>query len=432
MSDPAIKRLLTARTPILVGLAALFVLIGGFGYWSVEARIAGAVIASGTVQVEGHRQVVEHPEGGVVVAINARNGDIVLAGDVILQLDPTRLQSELTIVEGQLQELLVRKARFIAERDGLEEMPGVETDIDLPRPASDVIAGERRLFEARASGLAEEAEQIDEQIAQIENRILGIGAEAEALDQQIVFAAEDLSNQRSLLEQQLTQASQVLGLGRDLSQLRGQRGRLDAEIAELRGQIAAARIQKVRLTTARREEATTELRDLEFREIELVERRIDLKDRIARLTLRAPVSGVVFGSVVDAPQSVVRPADPVLYIVPQDQPVVIEARLNPIDIDQVFAGQEAVLRLTALDQRTTPEISGVVRIVSADAVLDQATGLTYYSAEIMPAPEGLELVGRDSIVPGMPVEAFIQTNERSPIDYLTKPLTDYIARAMRG
>ena len=432
MSDLKVDRLLKARTPVLIGIVALFVLIGGFGYWSVEARIAGAVIAPGTVQVEGRRQVVEHPDGGVVIEINARNGDQVEAGAVLFQLDPTRLLTELSIVEGQLLELVVRKARLLAERDELEEIPEVASDAGLPHPSAEIIDGERRLFEARASGLAEERDQIDEQIRQIENRILGIGAQADALDQQIAFATQDLSSQRALLERQLIQTSIVLGLERDLSQLKGQRARLDAEVAELRGQIAAARIQKVRLVTARREEAIAALRDLEFREVELVERRLDLKDRIDRLTIRAPVGGVVFGSVIDAPQSVLRAADPVLYIVPQDQPVVIEARLNPIDIDQVFTGQAAVLRLTALDQRLTPEIDGVVRVVSADAVLDQATGLTYYSAEIVPSQAGLELVGPNVIVPGMPVEAFIQTDERRPIDYLTKPLTDYIARAMRG
>ncbi|MEO1239664.1 MAG: HlyD family efflux transporter periplasmic adaptor subunit, partial [Pseudomonadota bacterium] len=211
-----------------------------------------------------------------------------------------------------------------------------------------------------------------------------------------------------------------------------QRGRFDAETAELRGQIAAARIQILRLTSTRREEAIAELRDLEFREVELGERFLDLRDQIERLQIRAPVSGVVFGSVVDAPRSVVRPAEPVMYIVPQDQPVIIEARLDPIDIDQVFVGQVAVLRLTALDQRTTPEIEGTLRVVSADATVDQSTGVAFYTAEVVPTSESLATIGPGVIVPGMPVEAFIQTNERRPIDYLTQPLTDYFARAMRG
>lgn len=431
MSVPALAPLLKARRPMIVGVLALLVLVGGFGYWSVEARISGAVIASGTVQVEGRRQVVEHPDGGVVVAIRARNGDAVEAGEVLLELDPTRLETEVAIVEGQIQELLVRKARLIAEREGLGGLVELEEVEGLGAPPDALVEGETRLFAARMDGLSEETEQIGEQIRQIENRILGIEAQADALDQQIAFASEDLANRRTLLEQQLTQASVVLGLERELSQLRGQRGRLDADVAELRGQIAASRIQQLRLQSTRREDAIAQLRDLEFREVELIERFFDLRDRIARLSLRAPVAGVVFGSVVDAPQSVVRAADPVMYIVPQDQPVIVEARLNPIDIDQVFIGQTAILRLTALDQRTTPEVRGVVRVVSADAEVDPSTGITFFTAEVAPMVEDLKEVGSDSIVPGMPVEAFIQTDARRPIDYLTQPLTDYIARALK-
>mgnify|MGYP001795555087 FL=1 len=206
---------------------------------------------------------------------------------------------------------------------------------------------------------------------------------------------------------------------------------LDSEIAELRGQIAAFKIQKLRLISSARAEAIAELRDLEFRAVELGERFVDLRDQIARLKIRAPVDGVVFGSLVDAQRSVVRPADPVMYIVPQDQPLIIEARINPVDIDQVFVGQMAMLRLTALDQRTTPEVEGRLRVVSADAAIDQSTGVAYYTAEVVPSADGLAGIGPGAIVPGMPVEAFIQTDARRPIDYLTKPLTDYVARALR-
>lgn len=431
MSNPKINRLLQARLPVLIGFAALFVLLGGFGYWSVEARISGAVIASGTVQVDGRRQVVEHPEGGVIAAIHVRNGDSVSAGDILLELDPKRLETERAIVEGQLQELLVREARLLAERDGVERLAPLDLIEGLAPPAADIIDGERRLFEARVAGRREESEQINEQIRQIENRIIGIRAQAEALDQQIAFAREDLQNQRALLDQQLAQSSVVLALERDMSQLLGQRGRFDAEIAELRGQIAAFRIQKLRLISSARAEAIAELRDLEFRSVELGERFVDLRDQIARLKIRAPVGGVVFGSVVDAERSVVRPADPVMYIVPQDQPLIIEARVDPVDIDQVFVGQVAMLRLTALDQRTTPEVEGRLRVVSADAAIDQGTGLAYYTAEVVPSPDGLAGIEQGLVVPGMPVEAFIQTDERRPIDYLTKPLTDYVAHAFR-
>ena len=433
MSELSKNRLLRARTPVLVGFIALFVLLGGLGYWSVEARIAGAVIAPGTVQVEGRRQVVEHPDGGVVTEILARNGDVVEAGDVVLRLDSARLVSELAIVEGQLLELLVRKARLAAERDDRSDLVvdfGVAAP-DLPAPASSVVQGERNLFAARRAGLKEETAQIDEQILQIENRIVGIGGQTTSLETQIDFVSSDLANAKKLRGQGLAVVSDVSNLERELADLQGQRARLEAETAELRGQIASARIQKVRLSTSRLEEVISELRDVEFREVELRERRLDLKDRIDRLAIRSPHNGIVFGSVIDAPLSVVRPAEPVMYVVPQDQPIIVEARVDPINVDQLFAGQAARLRLTALDQRTTPEIEGLLRLISADAVFDQATGTSYYAAEILPNPDGLASIGGQTIIPGMPVEVFIQTDVRRPIDYLTQPLTDYIARAFR-
>lgn len=433
MGERSLDRLLRARTPVAVGVFALLVLLGGLGFWSIEARIAGAVIATGTVEVAGRRQVVEHPDGGVVTEILARNGDVVAAGAVVLRLDSTRLVSELAIVEGQLLELLVRKARLTAERDGADDLTvGLEAGAaGLPAPGPAVVAGERNLFAARRAGLREESDQIDEQIRQFENRIAGIGAQTEALKSQIALVEADLANRRALLEQGLTQASLVLTLEREMADLRGQRARLEAETAELRGQIAAARIQQLRLSSTRLEEVISELRDVEFREVELRERRLDLKERIERLAIRAPSGGIVFGAVVDAPLSVVRPAEPILYVVPQDQPIIVAARVDPLNVDQVFAGQAARLRFTALDQRMTPEIDGRLRVVSADAITDQVTGARYYEAEIVPDPAGLAAIGEQSIVPGMPVEAFIRTDVRRPIDYLTQPLTDYIARAFR-
>ncbi|MEM9710285.1 MAG: HlyD family type I secretion periplasmic adaptor subunit, partial [Pseudomonadota bacterium] len=402
----AISSLLSARKPLIVGFAALFVLVGGLGVWSVEARISGAVIAPGTVQIEGRRQVVEHPEGGVVTAIRARNGDAVEAGDTLLLLDDARLASELAIVQGQLIEVLARKARLVAERDGADEIDFSAAALEGTLPPQDVIEGEAGLFEARAKGLSEESSQIDEQILQLENRIAGIGAQIEAQTDQIALVGDDLQNRRELLEKQLTQASVVVQLERQFAELKGDLGKLEADTAELRGQIAAARISQLRLSTTRREEAISVLRDLEFREVELQERRIDLRDRISRLDIKAPVGGIVFGSVIDAAQSVIQAGEPILFIVPQDQPIVVAARVDPINVDQVFPGQATVLRFSSLDQRTTPEIAGTVKFVSADAVTDQATGLTYYESEISPDLDALSAIGEEQpIIPGMPVEA---------------------------
>ena len=424
----------TARWPLSVGFVALGLLVGVIGYWSVTARIAGAGISSGMIQVESNRQVVQHPDGGVVGEILAKDGDTVEAGQVLLRLDDTLMASELTVIEDQLDEIAARKLRFTAERDDADRL-SIPTDLS-DRAAADpdlaaMIAAERQLFEARRSTLGNTFDQLEEQILQTGNQIKGAEAQLEAQQAQLELIAEERSNADSLLERGLAQASRVSALRREEAQLKGQSGALTAQIAQLQGRIAALRIEKLRLATTRQEEALSALRDLSSQEVERAERARALRERLSRMELRAPVSGVVWGSRVFARQSVVTPADPVLYIIPQDQPLVVAARIEAIHIDQVHVGQEVALRFTAFDQRMTPEIIGQVARLSADVFQDEVTGVSYYSAEMLPHEEELEKLGQQQLLPGMPVEAYIKTAERSPLSYLAKPLTDYFNKAFR-
>jgi HlyD family secretion protein len=244
--------------------------------------------------------------------------------------------------------------------------------------------------------------------------------------------AEDLVSQVRLLEQGLTQASRVSVLRREEARMLGDIGGLRAKSAQLRGSVAEVNIEMIKLQTSRREEAITELRDLEFREIELAERLLGLDERLSRLSVRSPVDGVVYGSDVFALQSVVQAGAPMMYVVPQDQPMIIEARVDPVNIDQIYAGQATVLRFTAFESRTTPELAGTVIGQSADAFTDQVTGQTYYAVQVLPDPGEVEKLRENRLIPGMPVEVFIKTGERTPLEYLTKPLTDYFTRSMRG
>ncbi|MGB5560420.1 MAG: HlyD family type I secretion periplasmic adaptor subunit, partial [Paracoccaceae bacterium] len=277
----------------------------------------------------------------------------------------------------------------------------------------------------------QESRLIGEQIDQIENRVLGIKAQLEALSLQRHLLQQELANQQTLLDRGLTQARAVMELRTDEASMLGQIGKLNADIAELKGQIAALKIELVKLRTARQQEAISTLRDLQYSEIELAERRLSLKDTLSRLDVTAPVSGIVYGSLVFALQSVVQPGAPIMYVIPQDQPLVVAARVETINIDQVHVGQEAGLRFTAFDQRATPEVLGYVSRVSADAITDEVTGQSYYAAELLPKEGELQKLGDRVLVPGMPVEAFIKTGDRSPLTYLTKPLTDYFTRAFR-
>ena len=432
MSDqPSTQRVWGAKMPLAIGFAAL---VGVFGFWSINARIAGAVIASGVIQLENNRQVVQHPQGGVVGEILAKDGDTVTAGNVVMRLDDTLLRSELAIVEGQLLEIGARKARLEAERDGMESMQ-VSDDLIVAALQSDeaqnMIDGQQRLFEARLESLLRESDQIAEQIAQGQNQVDGTTAQLAAFKTQESLVQKELQDSQTLLEKGLTQATRVSVLQREQARLLGEIGSLTATIAQLRGQIAALDIQQLKLTTARREEANTILSDLQYREIELTERRLSLHETLSRMEIRSPVSGVIYGSKIFALQAVVSPADPIMYVIPQDQPLVISARINAIDIDQVYVGQDAALRFSAFEQRHTPEIAGQVARISADVFTDETTGQSFYQAELFPNDGELVKLGEQKLLPGMPVDTFIRTAERSPLSYLAKPLTDYFVKAFR-
>jgi HlyD family secretion protein len=423
-----------ATKPVLAGVLALIVLVGGLGVWSVTARISGAVVTAGTVKVESNRQVVQHPDGGVVGEILVDESDTVAKGDVLIRLDGRKQRSELAIVEGQLREIAARKARLVAERDGAETIlfsDRLLADATTSPEIAAMVKGERTLFEARRDSLRQEARLLREQNKQIDQRITGIDAQLRALETQADLVGEELRDQQRLLANQLTQVARVNELKREEANLLGQIGRLEAQMAELRGQAASNDISLLQLETRRREEAVSTLRDLQFREIELAERKLDLEDTLSRLDIRAPVGGLVYNLQVFAEQSVVRPADPLLYIIPQDQALVVAARVEALNVNDIYVGQQAALRFPGFDQKTTPELFGQVTKVSADVVQDEATGMTYYAAEIMPHDMELAKLGDERLLPGMPVEAFIQTGERSPIAYLAEPMLGFFNRAFR-
>lgn len=423
-----------AGLPLTVGFVALALLVGGIGYWSVNTRIAGAVIASGMIVVESNRQVVQHLEGGTVGEIAARDGARVEAGDLLVRLDDTLLRSELSVVETQLIEIRARRARLEAERSEADDIVFDDDLLVLAAERGDAqeqIDGQRQLFDARKETMGRELEQVAERISQTENQIAGAEAQLVALRTQEEIIVDELSDQESLLARGLVQQQRVSQLRREAARLQGEIGGLTAEVAQLRGQIAGLEIEKLKLETTRREEAIVTLRDLQYREIELAEQRLSLRERLKRLDIRSPTSGVVYGSSVFTVGAVIQPAEPLMYVIPQDQPLLVRARVDSIHVDQIHVGQEASLRFTAFDQRQTPEVLGTVADVSADVFQDEVTGLNYYRVELLPFEEELAKLNQQVLLPGMPVEAFLKTAERTPLSYLTKPMTDYFGRAMR-
>jgi HlyD family secretion protein len=420
-----------ARGPLALGFVTLALLVGGFGAWSVSTTISGAVVAAGQVEVDRDRQVVQHPDGGVVAEILVRDGDRVAAGTPLLRLDGTLLAAELAIVEGQLHELWARRGRLEAERDDADAIVFPAALAAAGAGTAELMEGQRRLFLARRATLARQVEQLGKRAAQTEAQIAGIDAQTAALGTQLGLVRAETAAVRALLDRGLAETSRLLALQREEARLMGEMGELAAARAASEGRITEIEIEALRLAAARREEAGAQLRDLGLRELELAERRGALRERIARLEIVAPVAGVVLGLQVTTPRAVLRPAEPVLYLIPQDRPLVIVAQVPPIHVDEVRPGQPATLVLSAFASRMTPELKGRVAVVSADAIRDERTGRPYFRAEIRPDPGELARLGDLTLVPGMPVAAFIRTDARTPLAYLVKPFTDYFARAFR-
>ncbi len=433
--DPEILAAWSARTPLTLGLIAVFLLVGGLGTWAVTSTLSGAIVASGMIEVETNRQAVQHPDGGVVDAVLVREGDKVEAGQVLIRLDRERLTSELSIIESQLFKLMAQRGLYEAERDGATEItfdPEITTAVDRYPEIGEMLVSNRRLFEQRVENLASSTDQLGKRKAQIASQIEGLEAQHTALKSQLALVAEELTGQLRLQEQGLAQLPKILGLQREQARLEGSAGEIIASIAQSEGQITEIDIEIQKLKAQMREEAIARLSEQEGNELELAERRRALLEQLNRLDIRAPLTGAVHELSVFGEQSVIRPAEPILFIVPQDRPLIIGVQVDTIHIDQVHVGQEVVLRFSAFDTRRTPEIWGRVISVSPDVIQDERTGISYYRAraeisegEIGKLPEGSVLV------PGMPVEAYLSTGERSPAAYLMKPLADYFSTAFR-
>lgn len=425
----------SAWLPVFVGFISIAVLFGGFGTWSVMSNISGAIVASGRIEVDRNRQVVQHDTGGTVAEILVDEGDLVKAGDLLLQLDPRQASSDLTLIEGQLFELMARRGRLEAQRDEADDIRFPKDLIEIAATnddAQELMEGQRNLFDARRDSVAREREQLAKQANQIEDQITGIRAQETSLAAQLELIEPQLVNQQKLLDDGLAQAASVLRLKQEKASLTGEIGRLIASRAQAEGRITEIEIIGLKLGTAEREEAITQLREIRYRELSLVEQRRALMATIDRLDIRAPVSGVVYSMQVTTPRSVIRPAEPLLYLIPQDRPLVIAAQVRPTNVDEISVGQEVNLRLSSLDQRTTPELKGRVMVISADALTDEVTGGSYFRAEITLSPGEIEKLDEGTILlPGMPVDAFIKTGDRSPLTYLLKPVTDYFIKSWR-
>ena len=483
----------SSKRPLLLGFLTLAILGGGAFGWGAFASLVGAVIASGQVEVESRDQVVEHLDGGTVGSILVKDGDRVNAGQVLVRLRGEKLQSEAALLEAELAELVARRNRLEAE---FEDADAIVWNRALAERAqrdpavAAVLGGQRRLFQARRDSRAGQVAQLRERIGQMRKQIAGLVAQGDAVRRQSGFTARELAAQRSLFEEGLGELHALLVLEREAAALDGQAGDIAARIAGARGRIAEIELQILQIAAQRIEDAEGQAREVQAKENQAAERLSEVRRRLGSMDVTAPVAGEVVGMRVSTVGEVVRPGEPILQIVPAGAALVVRARLEPIHVDQVHPGQDAVLRFSAFPARTTPEFTGRVIRVSADAQFDERTGLSWYEVELsmgsaveadpetgiaawpgraartaagwLPvAREWLRentpgriqhwLDGRKAaaagtdedtgaasahahdlaLAPGMPVEVHLRTGERSPLSYLAKPLTDFFARSLR-
>jgi HlyD family secretion protein len=421
----------------LTGLGVAVLLVCGAGGWAATAQLAGVVIAPGTIVVESSVKKVQHPSGGVVGEILVKEGDRVAAGQIVLRLDDTMTKATLGVVRSQLDELTAREARLLAERD---DAPAIVVPPQLidgrdDTSASAAVAGEGKLFESRRTARGGQRAQLHERIAQANEEIRGLSAQQAAKEAGLDLIAQELVGVTDLYKKSLVSISRYTLLQRDQTRLQGEHGQVIAEAARARGKISEIELQILQLDQDFRTEVLKDMRDAQGKIAELKERVTAAEDQLKRVDLRASQTGVVHQLTVHTVGGVINSGETVMQIVPRADELVVEAKLAPGDIDQVAMGAKAVVRIMAGNQRTTPEIAGMVTRVSADLAREQPNGAqpsqAYYTVRVSLPAEEVARLNDLHLVSGMPVEVFIQTSPRSALQYMLKPIHDQIARTFR-
>lgn len=420
------------RNHLLAGAILAAALSGGIGGWAATTELSGAVTASGSVVVDSNVKKVQHLTGGIVGELMVREGDHVRAGDTLMRLDETALRAGLAIYAKGLDEMRVRKARLASERDGADHL--VVPPEPLDNSSAEFVAAldsERRLFALRAAARQGQKSQLRQRIAQLEDEIRGYAALQGAKAEEIELIQRELAGVRGLWEKNLVQINRLTLLEREAARLKGELAQSIASTAQVRGKVTEIELQILQIDQDLSSEVAKELREIDGKIGEFVERKVTAEDQLKRVDIRAPQGGVVHQLSVHTVGGVVSPADPVMLIVPEADLLMVEAKISPADIDQLYLGQPTSLRFSAFNQRTTPEIQGRISRISADVTPDQRTGQNYYTARVSIAPDELARLGNVRLVPGMPTEVFARTYDRSILSYLTKPLSDQVARAFR-
>ncbi len=434
MGSVALHPLSAAKTYLRAGLVLSLTLVFGVGGWAYSTEISGAVVATGQVIAESNVKKVQHATGGIVGDIFVSDGALVKEGDLLIRLDDTMPRANLAIINGNLRENTVRHARLQAERDELATIaysPEVKSWARDPEGAK-LLESETRLFDLRRTSRLGQKSQLAERAAQSREEIDGLAIQAAAKKREVEVMGKELEGTRSLWAKNLIPISRVTVIERDAIRTEGEAGRLISSIAQAKGKISEIQLQILQVDQEFRSEVARELRDVQAKIVELSERRVAAEDQLNRIEVRSPQDGYVHQLQVFAKGAVLAAGGPIMSIVPSSDKMAIEARVPVHQIDQVKIGSLATYRLTSLNQRTTPELKGEVYRISADAETDQRTGATYYTVRVNVADAELERLGSSvRLIPGMPAEVFIRTDDRTVLSYLVKPISDQMMRAMR-
>jgi HlyD family secretion protein len=432
-AKPLMDSRASIRRHIIAGVLIVAVVGFGLGGWASTAEISGALIAQGSLVVDSNVKKVQHPTGGVIGEIRVHDGDHVKAGDILIRLDETVTRANLSIVQKGLIELYARRARLAAERDGASDVAAPkELANRLNDPdVVDALNSERKLFELRLKSRTGQKDQLQQRIKQLQEQIVGLTAQQDAKAKEFALIEQELTGVRDLWQKNLVQLTRLTALEREEARLQGERGQLVAGAAEAKGKITETQLQIIQVDQDLSSDVAKELRETDSKIGEYVERKVTAEDQLKRTDIRAPQDGVVFQTTANTIGGVVTAGDQIMIIVPEADTLMVEVKVEPRDIDQVLFGQPVVLRFSSFNQRTTPEINGTVTRIAADTTNDQRTGQSYYLVRIGMTDDEIRRLGDVKLTPGMPVEAFIQTGERTVVSYLIKPLHDQLMRAFR-
>jgi epimerase transport system membrane fusion protein len=415
--------------PKRAGLLLFGLVFGVFGLWAAFAPLEGSAYAPGKVTVRSYKKMVQHLEGGIVADIFARDGDLVRQGQRILELDDTQVKAELEIANAQFISLKTREARLIAERDGLDQVTYSNVlDSADPRVQQEIQA-QNAIFFARKTANEGRIEILEQRIQQLENQVQGMQAQRETKEQLAASFAEEMRDTQTLLERGFSEKTRLREIERSHASFSGEAAELTANISATEVQIGETRLQILQQDSEFLNEVVNELSDTQSRLQDVTERITALEDIVSRTVITAPETGVINGMQVHTIGGVIGSGTPIAEIVPESDELIVEASVNPNDIDRVSEGQEARIRFSTFGSRA-PTISGNVLSLSADAITDQNTGATYYLARIDVQEDSLEELGDQALMPGMPAEVFINTGSRTFLQYLFKPLSNAVARSL--